>query len=100
LKIELKKRTRYVVLNDNTKLYQYQITRSVIDIEDGDKIIGEVTQKPNDPSVWGIRNLSDGIWQTIRQNGGIIELPPGRAVTLSENLQINFYEGSAKVVLY
>lgn len=54
----------------------------------GDGIVGEVNANPNDPSILGVRNLSNQIWQVTTETGQRRELQPGRSIHLTRGTRI------------
>jgi len=89
LRIGTGKRERIVMLNASAKLYAYQL-KPMQDLATGDEIVGEVAQNPNDPSVWGLRNLSSENWHYASEQGESKDVPPGRSVSLVSGLRIRF----------
>ena len=78
-----------VMLNHDTLLYPHHV--------DGQRLydftapIAEVTQHPQDPSIWGLRNLGTEKW-TITTDGGqsYKDVDPGQSARLVVGLRINF----------
>jgi len=58
--------------------------------EGGDGSVAAVDQKPTDPSVLGLRNLSTSPWTATLVNGEQREVPPGRSIRLDRGLVIDF----------
>ena len=52
-------------------------------------IIGEVTQHPTNPSIWGLRNLSSTPWVATSPDGSAKEVPPQKATSLEAGLKLN-----------
>jgi hypothetical protein len=78
----------FVMLNHDTQLFAHHV-----DEEKGydfSRAVAAVTRHPSDPSVWGLKNLSDGTWSTTNRNGEIKDVSPGRSVTLAVGTRINF----------
>jgi predicted RNA-binding Zn-ribbon protein involved in translation (DUF1610 family) len=86
-----------VMLNWDTKLYPHHI--------DTDKLydfsipVGEVNQHPQNPSIWGLRNLTDEKWVITTAEGDIKDVEPGRNVRLAVGTKVNFgkKEGEIRV---
>lgn len=52
-------------------------------------ILGEVTQHPTNPSIWGLRNLSSAPWVATSSDGSAKEVPPQKASSLEAGLKLN-----------
>jgi hypothetical protein len=52
-------------------------------------ILGEVTQNPSNPNVWGIRNLTGTPWVATSLDGKTVEVAPQKAVPLNAGLKLN-----------
>ncbi|ALG67933.1 serine/threonine protein kinase [Beggiatoa leptomitoformis] len=59
------------------------------------QVIGEVVQNPNNPNVWGIRNLTDYNWTATLPNGQVKTVEPQRAAPLSLGLRLEILAGVA-----
>jgi len=86
-----------VMLNWDTKLYPHHIDNDRL--YDFAKPVGEVNQHPKDPSIWGLRNLTDEKWVITTADGDIKDVEPGRNVRLAVGTKINFgkKEGEIRV---
>ncbi len=62
-----------------------------------DRPVAEVAQHPTNPDVWGLRNLSSTTWTAATPTGGLLEVVPGRSVTLAPGTSVNF--GTAQGVI-
>lgn len=51
--------------------------------------VGQVVQNPQNPQVWGIRNLTATPWTARFPNGEVKEVPPQRAAPLHEGMRLN-----------
>jgi len=98
LKIQIGKRVRMVVLNTDTKIFAYQLTAREDDVVKGDIIVGEMAQSPNDPSKWGLRNLTKDNWHYTDQKG-TKDVYPGKALVLSKDITIDFGSAKAEIIL-
>jgi len=98
LKIATGKRERFVVLNTDTKIYAYQLTASEDDVVKGDTITGEMAQSPNDPSKWGLRNLTKDNWHYTAA-GVTKDVYPGKALILSKDISIDFGNAKAEIII-
>jgi DNA-binding helix-hairpin-helix protein with protein kinase domain len=77
-----------VMLNHDTLLYPHHL-----DAERSysfDAPVAEVTQHPQDPQIWGLRNRSAQKWVSQDGRGQINDVEPGKTVTLSSGLRIQF----------
>jgi len=86
-----------VMLNYNTHLYPHHV--------DPDKAydfsvpVAEVTRHPTNPNIWGLRNLTLEKWVITLDDGTIKDVEPGRSMTMSPGIKINFgkREGEIRV---
>jgi predicted component of type VI protein secretion system len=60
-------------------------------------VVAEVTAHPNDPSVLGLKNLSDQSWSLVTVEGEQRELAPGRSIRLVAGLQVRIGDLSVRV---
>ncbi len=77
-----------VMLNHDTKLYPHHIDPD--HLYDFSKPVAEVNQHPQDPSIWGLRNIGDGKWTITTDDGEIKDVEPGRNVRMAVGTKINF----------
>jgi DNA-binding helix-hairpin-helix protein with protein kinase domain len=84
-----------VMLNFNTRLYEHHLTGNF----KFDKPVAEVTRHPKDPSLWGLKNLSDTKWVITKSDGKMSEVQPGQSVSLASGTKLNFgsVEGEIRV---
>ncbi len=61
--------------------------------------VGQVVQNPQNPDIWGIRNLTATQWTAHFPNGEIKEVPPQRAAPLHGEMRLDMggVEGIVKV---
>lgn len=57
---------------------------------DLDTKVASVTQNPNNPGQWGLKNESNENWTYMRADGTQALLPPGRTAALASGAKINF----------
>jgi hypothetical protein len=57
-------------------------------MDDGSHAIGRVVPHPSIAGAAGLRNLSDGTWQTTFPDGTTTDVPPGKAVPLNPKTTI------------
>jgi serine/threonine protein kinase len=55
-----------------------------------DEKAGELVQNPNDPKVWGIRNLTSSNWTATFPAGNVQPVPPQKSAPVSANIKIDF----------
>ena len=86
-----------VMLNWDTKLYPHHVDTD--QLYDFSKPIAEVNQHPTNPSIWGLRNLSEEKWVITTDDGEILDVDPGRNVRLAVGTKVNFgkKEGEIRV---
>ena len=56
-----------------------------------------MTQNPNDPKVWGIKNESNFTWKAIFPDK-TSDVPPGKSVPLRKNIKVDFDGVEAEIV--
>jgi DNA-binding helix-hairpin-helix protein with protein kinase domain len=77
-----------VILNHDTRLYPHHV--------DGNRMydfsapVAEVARRPNNPDVWGLKNLSGEKWVCTATSGALQAVEPGRSVSLTPGSRINF----------
>ena len=86
LPMVLKIKNDFVMLNYDTKIYEHHIEKN----QDFSEPIAEVSQNPNNPNIWGIKNLTKSKWTIIDANNETKEVEPERSVTIMEGVKINF----------
>ena len=79
-----------VILFPGMKLYQYHGDKGSDDYQ---KVIGEIQRNPNNPNMWGIRNLSDEIWNIETQDGGMKSIKKGQIAPIIAIKTIHFSNG-------
>ena len=84
---------REMVLNKDTKVLERHINLYG-DEGKKDNVIGEIVQNPNNPSMWGLKNLTQNIWKIIKTDGTECEVVPSRSVAISLGIKIDFGTGS------
>ncbi len=86
-----------VMLNYNTKLYPHHVDPDRR--YDFSQPVAEVTQHPQNPHIWGLRNLSAEKWVITAADGSIKDVAPTRSLTLSAGVKISFgkQEGEIRV---
>jgi len=82
-----------VMLNHDTKLYPHHLG----DTNNFAQPVLEVVRNPQDPSVWGLKNLTTDRWQSTRADGVTVDVEPGRSVTLSLGTKIHFGKAEGEI---
>lgn len=80
-------RKNIVMLNYNTELFPHHIDQQKL--YDFSRAIAKVNQHPQNPSIWGLKNLSNQKW-ACTVNGTVKEIDPGRSISLAVGTKINF----------
>ena len=84
----LSSQNRYkVALFPGIKLYRCHTDR---DSDDFKKIVGEVIRNPKNPAIWGLRNLSDEVWQVETKDGNIKNIGKNEVLVVTKAKQIHF----------
>jgi hypothetical protein len=79
---------RIILLNHDTRLFSDPLAND----RDFDEPIAKVSQKPDDPSVWGPRNLTQDKWTFTRPDGTTADVPlevVGTGMVQRANLFLN-----------
>ncbi len=77
-----------VMLNYDAKLFHHHV-----DDEkkfDFSEVVAEVTQHPNNPSLWGLKNLTGDSWNVKFADGSVKSVPPRKNAPLSPGNEIQF----------
>lgn len=75
-----------VLLNHDTRLYGHHVGQH----GSNDQLIAEVVQNPNNPGVFGLKNMTTEAWTFTKPDGAIVDVPPGRAAPILPGNKINF----------
>ena len=86
-----------IMLNYNTKLYPYHINNNKKWLVEYP--IAKVTQHPNKPSIWGLKNLGESVWNVTNSKGSTKKVPPEKSVVLAKGVKIEFSD-SKKAIIY
>ena len=83
-----------IPLLKSTKIYPYHVHPTVNEsYESLDVVLGDITQNPNKPSVWGLRNCTKLPWDFRAPDGSKKIVPPGKAAPLNVGGEI-YIEGA------
>lgn len=77
-----------IMLNYDSRLYPHHIDPACE--YDFSQPVAEVGQHPREPGKWGLKNLSDKKWTFTSQDGNVTDIEPGRSVTLTNGIRVNF----------
>lgn len=78
-----------IVLNQDTLLFPHHLDPNRRN--DYSELLAEMVPHPKRADVWGLKNVSDQTWTTVPPAGApIVEVPPGRSVSLVPGLKIRF----------
>lgn len=75
-----------IMLNHDTRIFPHHLG----ELYNFSKPVAEIVQNPNNPALWGLRNLSEKRWTVTFSDGRMVEVEPGRAVILQDQMKINF----------
>lgn len=77
-----------VMLNHDSQLFPHHTTSSAM--YDFSVPVAEVNRHPSNPSIWGLKNLSSNRWVATAKDGSLKDIDPGKSITLSEGVKIDF----------
>ena len=75
-----------ILLTGNAKVYSHHIYNDY----DMNSIVGAVVQNPNNPSLWGLKNMSSDSWTYIKADGAQVPLPVGRSAAIVKGAKVDF----------
>ena len=86
-----------VMLNHDTQLFAHHLDPHRR--YDYSQPLAAVQPHPQQPNVWGLKNLSDNKWVMVAADGQVRDVEPGRSVSLASNVKIQFglVEGEIRV---
>ncbi len=86
-----------IMLNHDSHLYPHHIDDQRP--YDFAQPIAELSQHPQNPALWGLKNLSGEKWVATFPDGTVRDIEPGRSAPLAVGLKINFgkVEGEIRV---
>ena len=79
-----------VALFPQVKLYRCHIDKGS---DNFTEIIGEVNRNPQNPAMWGIRNLSDIVWNVETNDGAFKSIAKGQVAPITAIKAIHFPNG-------
>ena len=77
-----------------SKLYACHTSKN---IDDYTTVTGEVIMNKNNPSLWGIKNLSNNIWTFTTETGETKKIEKNSIIPIKNDLEINFDGITGKV---
>jgi len=87
---------KIVMLNHDSQLFDHHVNPQ--NLFDFSRPIAQVSQNPSNPSIWGLKNLSDNKWLSTSANGDINYVDPGRSVRLATGIKINFGKEEGEII--
>ncbi len=75
-----------VLLNHDTRLYAHHMGQP----GSSDEVVAEVVRNPNNPTLFGLKNVTAETWTITKPDGAIVDVPPGRAAPILQGNSINF----------
>lgn len=79
-----------VMLNSDTKLYPHHIDGSISKLFDFSQPAAEINQHPQNPKIWGLKNLTAKKWVVTTKDGSIKDVEPDRSVQLALGTKVQF----------
>lgn len=86
-----------VMLNHDTQLYPHHLDDNRI--YDFSQPAATVTRHPTNPSIWGLKNLSNEKWSLTTEQGTINDIEPGRSLTLAKGTKVNFGRTGGEITI-
>lgn len=86
-----------VLLNHDTRLFAHHFDNA--HAYDFSAPWAEIAVHPDQPGIWGLRNLSPEKWVATRSEGDIVDVPTGRSVTLTPGLRLQIGASEAELRL-
>jgi DNA-binding helix-hairpin-helix protein with protein kinase domain len=86
-----------IMLNHDSQLFAHHLDNGAA--YDFSKPVGEVTRHPTDPSVWGLRNLTEERWTTTTADGTSHEVEPARGFRLAVGTRVHFGKAEGEILL-
>lgn len=87
---------RLVMLNHDTQLFPHHIDEQRT--HDFSHPVGAVHRHPTELHIWGLKNLSLQKWSCTLASGSVVDIPPGRSVTLALGSTVHFGNTNAEIV--
>ena len=90
---------RSIVINKSTQLLKRHLDLHA-DEKSRYNVIGEMTQNPHNPKLWGLKNLSSEFWTIKTNTGQQKEIPPYKSVQLNNEITLIFNKNSRGQFIY
>ena len=84
-----------VVLNHDTQLYSHHIDPN--NRYEFSYPVAKVTKHPTDSRLWGLKNLTENVWNITKPNSEPIVVYPNQNLLLSDRIVINFGKSLGKI---
>jgi eukaryotic-like serine/threonine-protein kinase len=84
-----------IMLNHDTKLFPHHIDEQRL--YEFSKPVAEVVRHPSNPSIWGLKNLSQDKWVTTSAEGAVKDVEHGRSLTIAIGARINFGKAEGEI---
>jgi DNA-binding helix-hairpin-helix protein with protein kinase domain len=84
-----------VMLNHDTRIFPHHIDSGRL--FDFLSPVAEMVQHPQNPAIWGIKNLSKEKWVVTTAEGKVSDVEPGRSLTLAVGTRINFGKSEGEI---
>ena len=97
LPFRLRLERHVVMLNHDTQLFPHHLDQQRR--YDLSQPWAAVQRHPQNPNVWGLKNLSPAKWVITAPDGAIRDVEPGRSVSLAAGVKVNFgsVEGEIRI---
>lgn len=86
---------RLVMLNHDTQLFPHHIDEQRA--HDFSQPLASVQRHPTNHQIWGLKNLSTQNWSCTLANGSVLDITPGRSVTLALGSTVHFGNTNGKI---
>lgn len=87
--------TNVVMLNQDSELFQHHIDAG--SGYDFTKVIASVSRHPSTPTIWGLKNNSESRWTCTYQDGRVVDVEPGKSLTLQSGIRVNFGKAEGEI---
>lgn len=84
-----------VMLNNDTELYADHLDDQRT--YEFSRVVAKVSKHPSNPSIWGLKNLSDSKWVRANPDGSTQDVLPGQSVSLAKGTKIHFGKADGEI---
>lgn len=97
LPFRLRLERHVVMLNHDTQLFPHHLDQQRR--YDLSQPWASIQRHPQNPNIWGLKNLSPAKWVMTAPDGAIRDVEPGRSVSLAAGVKVNFgsVEGEIRI---